>query len=150
MIYDQLACIGRYKGMTHYLDEAIAFIEQTDLAGLPLGKTLIDGENVFVNVMEATTQASEKLLFETHKKYIDIQIDLIGVEKIAIGLGGIEEVTAYDAAKDCAFYKAEKSITCEMGPGKFIICMAEEPHQPGIQCETSATIKKCVVKVAVA
>lgn len=148
MIFDELTAIGRYKGLSPYLDEAITFIERTNLEELPLGKTVIQGDKVFVNVMEATTQESEKLFFETHKRYIDIQIDLEGTEKIAIGLEALEEVEAYDDSKDFGFYQAQKSITCEMGPGKFMICMAHEPHKPGICYEEPTRIKKCVVKVA--
>lgn len=149
MIYDSIKNIGRYKGISTHLDKAIAFVEEQDLYALPLGKTEIDGDKVFINVMEAMTQPEQKLHFEVHKRYMDIQIDLEGTEVIAIGLGKQEEIVPYDDAKDIGFYDAEVSSPCIMGPGRFIVCMAEELHKPGMAYGSEACIKKCVIKVAV-
>ena len=41
MIYDELKNIARYKGISLYLDKAIEFLEKTDLASLPIGRTEI-------------------------------------------------------------------------------------------------------------
>ena len=149
MIYDLIQNIEFYKGISSNLDKAIAFIKKNDLQALPLGRTDLDGNKVFINVMEATTQQEEKLHFEVHKKYIDIQIDLEGTEVIAIGLGKRNEYVPYDDKKDIGFYDTEASTQCIMGPGRFIVCMVEELHKPGIAYGNEARIKKCVIKVAV-
>ena len=149
MIYDLIKNIEHYKGISMYLDKAIAFVKEQDLYALPLGKIEIDGDRVFINVMEAMTQPEQKLHFEVHKRYMDIQIDLEGTEVIAIGLDNQEEIVPYDDTKDIGFYDAEVSSRCIMGPGRFIICMAEELHKPGMAYCNEACIKKCVIKVAV-
>ena len=51
MVYDTLENLSQYTGMFDHLDTAIEFIQNHDLNDLPLGKTEIDGENVFVNVI---------------------------------------------------------------------------------------------------
>lgn len=53
MIYDKLENIGRYKGMNKHLDTAIDYILHNDLSSLPSGRTELDGDNVYINVMEA-------------------------------------------------------------------------------------------------
>ena len=53
MIYDKLINIGLYKGMNKNLDTAIDFILSHDLNELPMEKTVVDGDNVYINVMEA-------------------------------------------------------------------------------------------------
>ncbi|MEF9959991.1 MAG: YhcH/YjgK/YiaL family protein [Niameybacter sp.] len=147
MIYDMISNITMYKGISAYLDKAIQFVEQTDLHTLPLGKTPIDGEHVFINVMKAQTKQEGELDFEIHKKYMDIQIDLRGTEMIQIATECGELVEAYAQAKDIGFFKAEVASSCVMGPGRFVVCMADELHKPGIQVGTSTAIKKCVIKV---
>lgn len=149
MIYDSIKNIECYKGLSKYLDTAIRFIKEQDLIALPLGRTEVDGEYVFVNVMEATAKPEEELNFEVHKKYMDIQIDLEGTEVIEVAVGNLDEIIAYDAGKDIGFYGADKSARCIMGPGRFIICMAEEAHKPGIAFGSERALKKCVIKVAV-
>lgn len=147
MIYDLISNIGNYKGISKHLDKAIEFIMETDLQGLPLGRTEIDGNHVFINVMEANTKDAIELNFEVHKKYMDIQIDLIGTEMIQIATRPIDEVETYNEGKDIGFFKAEADTSCVMGPGRFIVCMADELHKPGIQVGSNTAIKKCVVKV---
>lgn len=149
MIYDSIKNVGRYEGVSKHLDTAIKFIKENDLNTLPLGKTEIDGEYVFINVMEAVAKPEEEINFEVHKKYMDIQIDLVGTEVIEIALEELTEIIPYDASKDIGFYKADKGARCIMGPGRFIVCMAEEAHKPGIAYESERALKKCVVKVAV-
>lgn len=147
MIYDLISNIGNYKGISKHLDTAIEFIIETDLGGLPLGRTEIDGNHVFINVMEANTKDATKLNFEVHKRYMDIQIDLIGTEMIQTATKPTGEVEAYDEGKDIGFFEAEVDASCVMGPGRFIVCMADELHKPGIQVGSNTAIKKCVVKV---
>lgn len=148
MIYDLIENIKAYRGLSRHLDTAIDFIMKNDLNTLPLGRTEIDGAFVFANVMEASAKAEEEINFEVHQKYMDIQIDLEGCESIATGLGDLEEVIPYDEGKDIGFYKGEKSAYCEMGPGRFIICMVNEPHKPGIKSSDKTELRKCVIKVA--
>lgn len=149
MIYDKLENIERYRGMSVWLDQAIDFLVATDLAALPLGRTEISGTHVFANVMEAQAGDEATNKFEIHKKYMDIQIDLEGTEIIQTGLAPTGVLDAYSADTDFGTVVCEKDASCIMGPGRFIICMGEEPHKPGIAAGTDRHLKKCVVKVAV-
>ena len=85
MIFDQLAHIKAYQGISRNLDTAIAFITSHNLQELPMGRTEINGTQVFLNKMEAETAPETAKQYEVHKKYMDIQIDLIGTEIIEIG-----------------------------------------------------------------
>ncbi|MTM35655.1 DUF386 family protein, partial [Turicibacter sanguinis] len=49
MIIGKLKDLPRYKGLNQNLDTAIDFISNHDLSTLPLGKTEIDGNDVFIN-----------------------------------------------------------------------------------------------------
>lgn len=149
MIYDEIKNISRYRGISSNLDTAINFLEKTDLKSLPLGKTEILGNKVFANVMEAQAKDEEELSFEIHKKYMDIQIDIEGTEIILIGLSGFKEKEPFSEEKDFGNGIAEKSARMIMGEGRFIVCMAQEPHLPSAATGSDRRLKKCVLKVAV-
>ena len=149
MIYDELKNISKYRGISANLDPAIAFMEESILSELPMGKTVIDGEKVFINVMEADAKEREEIAFEIHKRYMDIQIDIEGTEAIEIGeyLPGVKE--QYDERTDFGTVDCSNAFYCIMGEGRFIICMTDEPHRPGIRAVTDSYLKKCVVKVLI-
>lgn len=147
MIFDELNNIGKYQGISQHLDTAIAFLQKTDIHTLPLGKTIIDGENVFITVMEVETKEKEELRFEYHKEYMDIQMDLNGTEAFYIGLEKKDCGEPFREADDFGFCEVGQSVECIMGAGKFIICMPEEAHMPSAKYKDDVIVKKAVVKV---
>lgn len=149
MIFDKLINIGFYKGMNKNLDTAIDYILSHDLNKLPLGKTVIDGDNVYINVMDAKAFPIEERSYEVHKNYMDIQMDLIGVERIDTGDCTKTEIEEYDETKDVAKANSMDLAGCLIGPGNFIICMANEPHKPNIAVSEDTVLKKAVCKVHV-
>lgn len=147
MIYDKLTNINCYMGISENLDAAIRFLMEHDLSDLPFGKTLVLGEQVFINVMSAESAPLEEKQFEIHQKYMDIQIDISGTERIDIGDRNQMTLLEFHSDNDIGFVTCDTLTQCMLGFGNFIICMAGEPHKPGIMAGTDAALKKCVVKV---
>lgn len=148
MIYDTLENLNQYTGMFANLDTAIAYIEETDLQALPLGRTDIDGDLVYVTVMEAEPTPGEGRTFETHTRYMDLQMDLDGVELCEVALGEVTEAEPYDEERDCAAYHGNTSAAMVLGEGRFAVFMVEEPHKPTIKAEGCEKVKKAVFKIA--
>ncbi|SUG53636.1 Putative sugar isomerase involved in processing of exogenous sialic acid [Salmonella enterica subsp. diarizonae] len=48
----------------------------------------LQGDNIFMNVMQLTTQMPAEKKAELHEQYIDIQLLLTGAERIAFGMSG--------------------------------------------------------------
>lgn len=147
MIYDLTDNLEQYTGLFENLDTAIDYLVNTDLSALPLGRTDIDGSSVYLTVSELEARRSEEALFETHSDYMDIHIDLEGVELFETALGDLEEAAPYDPEKDMATWKADLSAACVLGPGRFLIAMTEEPHKPAVAGADGTHLKKIVVKV---
>ena len=104
MLYDTLENLNQYTGLFPNLDKAIDFIEDNDVSALPLGRTEIDGDDVYVTVMEAEPTPGEGRAFETHSRYMDLQMDLEGAELCEVALGDVEEAEPYDEEKDFALW----------------------------------------------
>lgn len=146
MIYDLLGNIGNYRGICPNLDTAITYLTDKDLTALPLGRSEIDGDKVFLQVMYAQTHELNEDSFELHRIYADIQIDLEGCEVIGTALEGVTPVDEY--SPDFQAVRAKKGASCIMGPDRFMICMPGEAHAPGGFLNRAEKIKKCVIKVA--
>jgi YhcH/YjgK/YiaL family protein len=148
MIYDTLNNLPNYLGMSKNLDTAIEYIMARDITTLPLGRTKIDGDKVYVTVMEATPQASEKNLYETHQKYLDLQTDLNGCELFEVSLGEMKVSKPYDEATDAAFGSADTSVAGMLCEGRFALFLAGEAHKPTLKAAGCGKVKKAVFKIA--
>ena len=105
MICDALEHLNRYRGLHRNLDTAIdyftAYHVAHDLSDLPLGRTEVDGENVFINVMDADLHPDEGSHLEYHHKYADLQIDLTGqVAAVSCGIVGGQPLLDLDYPED--------------------------------------------------
>ena len=115
MLYDTLENLNQYTGLFANLDTAIDFIEHNDVAALPLGRTDIDGDNVYVTVTELAPAPAEERSFETHSRYMDLQMDLEGAELCEVALGDVESVQPYDEQTDCALWRGDTSAALVLG-----------------------------------
>lgn len=147
MIFDKIENLKLYKGMNQNLDTAIDFILSHDLDKLPLGRTEIDSDQVYINVMDAKAFPIEERNYEVHKNYMDIQIDLMGIERIDTGDITRTTLRDYDETKDVGTADAPDLASCIIGSGNFILCMAKEPHKPNIAVCEDTILKKAVCKV---
>lgn len=146
MILDEIKNIGHYKGISKNLDTAIMFLQTTDITTLPIGKTEIDNDNVFLTVMEVNPKDEQELQFEYHKQYMDIQMDIEGIEAFYVGSGEMEIEESFHEDTDFGICTVKESTRCILGSGKFILCMPEEAHMPSVYFEEDY-VKKAVIKV---
>ncbi|MGY0155743.1 N-acetylneuraminate anomerase [Edwardsiella tarda] len=113
------------------------------------GRYALDGDDIFMNVMQLTTQSPQEKAAELHADYIDIQLLLRGEERILYGCAG--------TARDCeAWHEEEDYQLCQqiaheqcvtLHPGMFAIFMPGEPHKPGCRVGEAQAIAKVVIKV---
>lgn len=127
-------------------------IEQALRAGIshqPPGSYPLQGETLYVNVMQFETQCAEDKRAELHRRYIDIQIVLEGEERIYYGLtGSARECDEWHEQEDyqlCQRIENEQSLTLK--PGMFAIFMPGEPHKPGCHATQTVRLKKAVIKL---
>jgi len=147
MIYDTVENLLLYRGLSKNMDTAIRYILNNELSELPLGKTAIDGENVYVSVMEGPTLPAEKAQFELHKNYIDLQLVLQGTELFEVAMGDTAVVKPYESASDTCIVKADTSAVGTLCEGRFAVYMTMEPHKPMIRAQGCDKVKKAVFKI---
>ena len=151
MILDLLANASLYRGLPARLVAALEFLAATDLAALPLGKTVIDGERLFALVQEYAPNPASVLKYEAHRRYWDVQYVVSGVERMGWNtLGRMALSQPHDAERDVAFFTGSGD-TFLVPAGTFAIFGPHDVHMPGIEPGGVAvpTVRKVVVKVDV-
>ena len=147
MILDSLENSATYGGVSLRLKQTFEYLAATDLKALAPGRYEIDGEKIFVKVMEGDLRQEEDALLEVHDKYIDVQVLVSGnVEKI--GWRERRECRepqgSFDAQEDILFFEDRSQSFFEIKPGQFVVFWPEDAHAPMIG---EGRIKKVVVKV---
>jgi YhcH/YjgK/YiaL family protein len=132
-------------------DKAFKFFLNNDLSRLETKRYDIDGDNLFATVSEYLSKNEETTNFEAHRKYIDIQYVISGVEIMNIApLSSAKEViTPYDSAKDIEFMKVSNVADYKATPANFFIFFPGDAHRPGIKDKVNSTVRKVVIKVKV-
>lgn len=152
MIVTNIACIEEQLRFTPGLKKAIDFLRHTDLERLLDGRTEIDGNRVFALVQRYQTMSGGAPNFERHRKYIDIQVIISGVEVIGWTHGDCMEVTdPYDEIKDICFGKVAPGTwtPVRLEAGQLAVLWPSDAHAPKQASGVPAKVSKIVVKVAV-
>ena len=151
MIFDKIENHKSYRGIKDGIDMALDYLLNTDLEELAPGKHIIDGDRIFAACMEYETKVEHLSKNEAHRKYIDIQYIIRGIEKMNVStLDGLIVKEEYDADKDVVFYEHRTDCTFVAHPGVFAVFFPEDAHMPGVCIEDGPdNVKKVVVKVHV-
>jgi YhcH/YjgK/YiaL family protein len=148
MIADSLANADLYLGLGPRFRQAFNFLRSTDLDRLPVGKTDLDGASLFVSVQEYTTKPAMQGSWEAHRRYIDLQCIIQGVERIGHALLDRMKPGAYDAAGDLLELSgAGESLRLQAGD--FAIFFPHDAHMPSLAADEPGRVRKIVVKIAV-
>lgn len=142
MIIDQLESFARYAGLGENFATAVRYVQEHDLYALPEGRTVVDGENVFINVAENVYDRKE-MLWEAHREYADVQVVLSGSE----GFGWSGLVTDDQTEGPFPLPETASRLRFDLTGGQFVIFLPHEPHSPGNPAGESAPCRKAVIKV---
>lgn len=112
--------------------------------------TLANG--VIANVMTYTTKPVEFTCFETHRKYIDVQVIIYGDEIMAVDdiQKMINTVCAeYDDKNDVTLYDYNGGTICVLKSGNVITLKPEDAHRGAIKTSNPRLTRKIVFKVPI-
>jgi len=148
MIVDDIKNGMKYNSLNPRFARAFEFLNGEDLASLPLGKVVLDGEDMWANVVEIKGGTVETAKMEVHRQFIDIQVPVSKAERFGWkALDKLSETTQdYNDEKDCAFFADEATTYLDLKPFEFAIFFPEDGHQPGI---VEGPHKKIIIKVRV-
>jgi biofilm protein TabA len=148
MIFATLTQADRYANLHPLFPHAFEFIRNTNLKSLTAGVHQIIDKHLFVIVEEADGRTRTEAKLECHRKYIDIQLVLEGVDEM--GWKPLADCTQpvddYNDAHDIRFFHDAADSWISTPVNTFCIFFPDDAHAPLV---SSGKIRKLVFKVAV-
>lgn len=151
MIYDDLSNAETYKQVKPGIALALDYLRNTDFTDIANGKYELDGTNVYAMVQRYKTRPLKDSVWESHRKYIDVQFVFRGEE--AFGYVPLNQApaitTPYDEKIEAQLYAPATTII-PLKAGQFVVFYPQDIHAPCLAAnEMPADVVKVVVKVAV-
>lgn len=132
-----------------YYKAALKFIAENDLSAMENGKHILDGDNLFVNIVDSKLKTPQEARLEVHNVYIDIQVPLSKAE--SYGVKPRSEAKGpegdFNTEKDILFYTDKDWQTITVDKGQPITFDPDTAHAPLIG---EGEIHKAIFKVKVA
>ena len=149
MIFDNIANADRYAPLHRLFPRAFEFVRQTDLLALAPGRYPIVGDDLFVIVESVAGRSRDEAKLECHRKYIDIQFVLEGVDEMGWkSLADCREpLDDYSAERDIQFFRDAPASWIATPPMAFCIFFPEDAHAPLV---ATGNIRKVIFKIATA
>lgn len=150
MIFGNLEFANRYNFLNEKLQRCFAYAKENDLKSFENGVYHIDGDDIFVNIVEYTTTTPENRFWETHRTYIDIHVMLTGTEEIHLNfLQNMTEKQPYAEKEDMLLLEGTKNSSVRLTENDFVICFPEDAHCTGVQVDEPVKLKKAIFKIKV-
>lgn len=130
--------------------DAVNYLLKLKDDDLTLGKHVIN-DDFFYNVIEYNTTDDVDKLYESHRKYVDIQFLLEGEEIMqVVDIDRLSETVPYDSIKDCSFYKPPVNPTSTvLRPNSILILYPKDGHRTmafnGNKCKVLKVVGKVIV-----
>ena len=149
MIFDNIKNAKQYFKLSPNVRAGLEFLMQGNLSDLKCGKYTIVEDKVFAIVQEYQTK--ENIVFEAHKKFIDIQYIAKGAERLGFcDVSNCKLSSGYDKSKDIEFFNSfQHANFINLIEGNFMIFYPNDAHAPSLSIKEPEAVKKIVVKVAV-
>jgi YhcH/YjgK/YiaL family protein len=154
MIQDSLDNAARYAGLHPLFARAFAWLAEARNLALADGRYEVVGEDLYVMVMTGETGAAAEKRFESHRRYIDIQVNLAGGEIMEwTPVRDLAVADDFRPDNDVRFHQAPHQAPTRLmvNPREFAVFWPEDAHKPCCQPGDRPTpYRKMVFKVAVA
>lgn len=145
MVLDTLQNASNYSALHKRFEMAIEFLK-TKAPFLDCGRYELDGDNLYVNIVEVDLKNAKDAKLEVHDQYIDVQAVIKGCETYGYAFRGdcVKPTCEMDTQKDIMFFEDEAQTFFTVKQGQFMIFFPTDAHAPLIG---SGKVVKAIAKV---
>lgn len=148
MIFSNLAKTSEYAALHPLFPRAFAYLRDNDLNALAPGVHQIIDQQLFVIVEEANGRTRAEAKLEAHRRYIDIQLVLKGVDEM--GWKALshcyQPIDEHNLERDIRFFDDAPDTWIAVPPQHFCIFFPDDAHAPLVG---TGAIRKVIFKIAV-
>lgn len=146
MILDAIKNAELYYSLSPRIKQAFDWLAQTDVEALSEGRHYIDGDNLFVNVMDVELKQRKAAALEVHDRYVDIQI-MVGERE---EYGWSERCNChspreeFNRERDVQFFTDTPQTFFSLNEQQFAIFFPEDAHAPMLG---EGSVRKLIFKL---
>ena len=147
MILDSLENAEKYYCINPGFKEAFELLKMLDIWKLK-GRIEIDGDRIYAMVIRAKGEGREGAQLELHKKYIDIQLGVAGINEFGWKPASecVTVTKPFGDKDDYGFFAEEPDTWIKVKPNQFAIFFPWDGHTPK---GGTGALHKILIKVAV-
>ncbi len=149
MIFGNIKHLEEFGFLEDSVKKCFEYLREHDLVSYGKGSHIIDGDRLFVNIVEYTTTEAENRFWEAHRDYLDVHVMLKGREQIDINFIRNMELKEYVKKDDFLPMEGEKNASVVLEPGDFLVCCPNDAHRTAVAAGRPETIKKAIFKVLI-
>nr|WP_314114829.1 YhcH/YjgK/YiaL family protein [uncultured Leptotrichia sp.] len=140
------------KSLPKDIQFCIEFVKKNEnkILSLVNGSYDVGYNDIKMNLGKYFTKKENEKFWESHKKYLDVQIMINGTEKVSVGDMRNMDIKSFDAEKDLVILDGEKAFDIIMTTGDVLVFFPNDVHKPELNVsenDNSGNIRKIVTKV---
>lgn len=147
MIFGNTGRLEQFSFLEEPVKKSLSYFLGHDMSSWEKGTHEIDGDALFVNVVEYTTTAPENRFWEAHRDYVDVHVMIRGKEQVDLNFIQNMQVGEYVEKDDFLPLEGEKNASVILRPGDFLICFPDDGHRTAVAVEGEEPVKKAIFKV---
>ncbi|BFL44788.1 YhcH/YjgK/YiaL family protein [Lactonifactor longoviformis] len=149
MIFGNVKDLEDYNFLPEEIKRCFAYAKDHDLIGYEKGSHTIDGDDLFVNIVEYETTARENRFWEAHRNYLDLHLMLRGKEQIDLNFIDNMEQKEFVEKDDFLPLEGPENAHVVLTDKDFLICYPKDGHRTAIAAGDPVVIKKAIFKIKI-
>ena len=149
MIFGNIKNLHEYDYLPVDIKKCFEYAASNNLLDFEKGSYKIDGNNLFVNIVEYETIDVENRFWEAHKNYLDLHLMLDGKEQIDVNFIGNMEEKAFVEKDDFLPLEGDKNGHVILEKDDFLICYPNDAHRTAVKVNNPKKIKKAIFKIII-
>lgn len=149
MVFGNVRDLKEFSYLEKDVLKCFAYAKNHDLLEYEKGSYKIEGDNLFVNIVEYETTTTENRFWEAHRKYLDLHLMLKGAEQIDVNF--IDNLEQKEFVDKDDFLPAEggRNGYVILEEGDFLLCYPKDAHRTAVQVNEPEAIKKAIFKIKI-
>lgn len=149
MVFGNIRDLKDYGYLDAEVLKCFTYAAEHDLLSYEKGGHEIEGDDLFVNIVEYETTTAENRFWEAHRQYLDLHLMLRGAEQIDVNFIDNMEQKEFVPKDDFLPMDGEPNGHVVLREGDFLLCYPKDGHRTAVQVGSPETIKKAIFKIRI-
>lgn len=149
MVFGNIRDLDAFGFLAEDIRRCFDYARENDLLSYEKGSHPIDGDDLFVNIVEYETTTPENRFWEAHRQYLDLHFMLRGPEQIDVNFIDNMAQKEFVEKDDFLPLEGDPNSHVVLNEGDFLLCYPADAHRTAVQVGSPAVIKKAIFKIRI-